>query len=202
MIELEWKFPNLAEKLKRHMKEIHLGVAAAMQENRAELFYSEGKHNGRAGWRPLKFRDGMILQNRGNLRKSMTGNSKGSAGGDGIVRYMGDKVTIGSTLFYARLMNDGTTKMPGGVLRATRAKALKIPVNFQVVADIKNKKNKKMTNAAQIKKKMGKTGSGNYIFRKSVKIPARRFDDWNNKDQSEMEMTLKNLIVMVLNGKA
>lgn len=178
-VQIEWNFPNLSDRLRRNLHQVYLGLAAAMQENRAQLFYSEGRHNGRRGWAPLKFRDGMILQKRGTLRKSIApSNSKGTPGPNGIVRFQNDRIQIGTNLFYARMMNNGTTKLPGGVLKPVRAQALKIPVPKGKI----------------------KGADKGYIFRKSVKIPARPFDDWNSQDQEEMTDTLSNLIARVLNG--
>ena len=170
MINIEWKFPKLDEKLRRNLDKIYLTIAASMQTNRAELFYSEGSNNGHKFWSRLKFRDGMILQKSGKLRKSISPTpANGHAGSNGIVRISPDHVTIGTNLYYASMMNFGTTKMPGGVLKPVRAKALKIP-----------------------------NPSGGFLFRKSVRIPERRFDEWTDQDQAEMEFTLVNTINAVL----
>jgi hypothetical protein len=93
------------------------------------LFDNEGSYNGHRRWARLSFRSGQILSNRGALRRSIAPhNPKGSPAADGIVRFTGDEIIVGTKLLYARMMNDGTTKMPGGVLRPKNAKALKIPV--------------------------------------------------------------------------
>lgn len=175
MIKIDWQFPDLEARFKRKIQHIYVGMAGAMQANRAELFYSEGRYNGRQGWPKLKFREGMILQKRGTLRKSMAPEPfNGTPSSGGIVRFGPEKITIGTNLFYARLMNDGTKKMPGGVLRPVKAKALKIP----------------------------KPGGGKgFIFRKSVRIPERRFNDWVPQDEKELDDTLAGLIAEVLNGK-
>lgn len=174
MIDIDFKMPDLEARVKSKLNKIYLGIAASIQTNRAELFYNEGSYNGHKKWAPLKFRSGMILQKSGNLRRSMApDNPKGLAGQDGIVRFEPDKVTVGTKLFYAAMMNFGTTKMPGGVLKPVKAKALKIPVQ----------------------------GRGKFIFRKSVKIPARRFDEWTADDQIEIEATVANLIAGAMRGK-
>lgn len=172
---MKWEFPNLKERLQKKVKNVLLGISASMQENRAQLFDSEGKFNGRPGWAPLKFRSGQILSKRGTLRKSIAPSSKnGQAGPNGIVRFTQDSVMIGSNLFYAAMMNWGTTKLPNGKLVPKKAQALKIPT--------------------------GGKGKNKFIFRKSVKIPARHFDDWNAADEKELNETLVNLIAGYLNG--
>lgn len=171
MIKIELSFPDMEKMLEQNLDEINLFIAAIMQTNRGLLFDSEGKHNGRPGWAPLKTRDGQILSKRGTLRKSMAPpEAMGKPGPDGIVRLSRDQITIGTSLFYARMMNNGTTGLPGGVLRPKTKKALKIPL-----------------------------GNGRFIFRKVVRIPARNFDDWVSADQQEMEESLSNKIEQVLN---
>lgn len=194
LIEFEFTFPDLQKKLKTYEKEIRLFVAAQMQTNRGMLFDAEGAYNGHEKWAPLKFRDGMILSHRGNLRKSLAPQAAdGTPGPDGIVRFEGDFVIIGTNLYYARMMNDGTTKLPGGVLKATHAKALKIPLpagkklKEEVRQQVKEKKLKTTTIEKQ-----------KYIFRKSVRIPERPFDNWTAADETELAEALMNKIVEVL----
>lgn len=177
MIEIKFQMPDLYGELMKRKPEIDLAMAAAMQANRGMLFDSEGKYNGREGWAPLKWRSGMILSKRGVLRKSIAPpGMTGRAGNDGIVEFNNETVTIGTRLGYARMMNDGTVKMPGGVLRPVKAKALKIPAPG-------NKK-------------------GKFIFRKSVKIPARPFDDWTQQDEDELLLVLTEKVAQVLNGSS
>lgn len=176
MIKIDLTIPNLAEKLREHERDILLVLAAAMQTNRAMMFDQEGAHNGKRRWADLKWRTGAILQKRGTLRKSFGPQNDGIRPGQGpesVLRTSGDTVTIGTKLLYARLMNDGTTKMPGGVLRPVRAKALKIPAPG------------------------GKKG---FLFRKSVRIPARPMDEISELDKREWADTLEAYIAEVLNG--
>ncbi len=171
MIKIDLQFPDLHKMLIEYEQEINVFIAAIMQTNRGMVFDSEGKHNGRPGWAPLKFRNGQILSKSGTLRKSIAPMSaNGKAGQNGIVRISGDTITIGTSLYYARMMNNGTAGLPGGVLRPKEKKALKIPV-----------------------------GNGKFIFRKVVRIPARNFDDWTQDDQAEMEESLSNKIEQILN---
>lgn len=128
-VEIDFQFPDLAGILKEHERELNLFIAANVQFNRGMLFDNEGAYNGRSRWQDLSFRNGQILSKRGTLRKSIAPfNPRGIPGPDGIVKFSGDYITVGTKLMYARMMNDGTTKMPGGVLRPKNAKALKIPV--------------------------------------------------------------------------
>lgn len=207
MIEFDFKFPDWAGKLKAREKELNLFIAAQMQFNRGMLFDKEGAHNGRNRWKDLVFRRGQILSKRGTLRKSIAPfNPKGTAGPDGIVNFSGDVITVGTKLLYARLMNDGTSKMPGGVLRPVRAKALKIPLPAGQNAkdSIKGAKNLKKIGAKKLvwERADGKKQSGNFIFRKFVRIPERPFDDWNDKDQEELDAALLNKVTSILNERA
>lgn len=171
MIDIDFKFPDWAAKVKARERELNLFIAANVQFNRGMLFDREGAYNGRSRWEPLKMRQGQILSKSGALRKSIAPyNSRGTPGPSGVVRFAGDTIHIGTTLIYARMMNDGTTKMPDGVLRPKNAMALKIPL-----------------------------GGGKFMFRKSVKIPARPFSDWNESDQEELDGALLNKITQVLN---
>lgn len=129
IVKIDFEFPDLAGILKLHEKELNLFIAANVQFNRGMLFDQEGAYNGRSRWQDLSFRNGQILSKRGTLRKSIAPfNPRGMPGPDGIVKFAGDVITVGTKLMYARMMNDGTTKMPGGVLRPKNAKALKIPI--------------------------------------------------------------------------
>lgn len=129
LLEIDFQFPDWAAVLKKHERELNLFIAANVQFNRGMLFDQEGAYNGRSRWKELSFRNGQILSKRGTLRKSIAPfNPRGIPGPDGIVKFSGDTVTVGTNLMYARMMNDGTVKMPGGVLRAKNAKALKIPI--------------------------------------------------------------------------
>lgn len=170
MVNIELKFPDIAQALRSKKREIDLFLLAQMQTNRGLLFDSEGTYNGRPGWKPLKTREGQILKKSGTLSQSI-GPQDGSGNpgpNGGISRVEGDKLTIGTNLFYARMMNDGTTKMPGGVLRPKRAKALKFNIGDKTV------------------------------FRKSVTIPARPFDNWNDADAQELADSLVNYVASLI----
>lgn len=230
---IEFKFPEWAELIKRNEDRINLFQAAQIQFNRAMIFDNEGAWNGRKRWAPLRFRNGQILTKTGTLRKSIgPTNGGGMAGPDGIVRILEDQIIVGTKLGYARLMNDGTTKMPGGVMRPTKAKALKIPLPQGASANKASRKlggaslNKALASARQQLKAKGKgkggdkireriqkielrltkldqkgTGGDKFIFRRSVRIPARPFDDWTEDDQAEFDQSILNLIGDILNGK-
>lgn len=227
LVSFELKFPDLAQKLKKHEKDIELFIAAQMQFNRGMMFDQEGAYNGHDRWAELKFRDGQILSRRGTLRKSIAPKAaQGKPGPGGIVKFGSGLVTIGSSLKYAALMNWGTTKLPGGVLVPKNAKALKIPVPqgnkagvaakaiqdaaldkqirkiYDKIARTKSQKTfDKLIlrlNVLESKKGEGK-GPVKFIFRKSVRIPERRYDQWNSEDQKELSIAVRNKIVKVLN---
>lgn len=196
-VEIEFKFPKWAEKLMEREAELNLFIAAQVQFNRGMLFDQEGAYNGHPRWADLKFRNGMILSKRGTLRKSIAPfNPNGTAGPDGIVRFAGDTIIVGTKLLYARLMNDGTTKMPGGVLRPVKAKALKIPLpEGKSATDLAKSLGSKARSKGHVEPQTGKA----FIFRKSVKIPARPFDEWNETDQGEIDHALVNKVCEILN---
>lgn len=233
-VQIDFKMPDMAKKFRGKRDEIYRFIAAQMQTNRGMLFDKEGAYNGHPKWEGLKFRVGQILSSRGTLRKSLSPpNPRGRPGPDGIARYTGDTITIGTSLMFAELMNDGTAKLPGGVLRARNAKALAIPLpagkratdlakelrkkesvgrkdlQKKVIAlrghyrKTKSSKQKKLIMERLLRyekrmKNMGKTQR--VIFRKSVKIPARPFNIWNDQDHHELEAALTNKIAEVLNG--
>lgn len=200
LVTMSFKFPDWPKKVLRAKKELALFQAAQIQFNRGMLFDKEGAYNGRPRWAELKFRNGMILSKRGTLRKSIAPiNPKGSAGPDGIVRFSGDKITVGTSLMYARLMNDGTTKLPGGVLRPVKAKALMIPLpNGKAATDAAKSLRKGASSLLSVNPKTGRTQKTNVIFRKWVRIPARPFDDWTAEDQNEFEIAVENKVWEVL----
>ena len=201
-VEIVFTFPNWAAKMKKRMNEINLFIAAQIQFNRGMLFDNEGAYNGRPRWKELVFRNGQILSNRGVLRKSIAPtNPKGTPGPDGIVRFNGDMITVGTQVAYARLMNDGTTKMPGGKLVAKNAKALMIPLPSGKSANVNAKQARKESSTLLKPKEGGGYSRQNVIFRKSVKIPSRPFDDWNAEDQKELDAALIGKLVQVMNEK-
>lgn len=199
MLTIRFKFPEWKGELEKAEQEINLFTAAQIQTNRGLLFESEGRLNGRPGWAPLKFRNGKPLLDRGTLRRSLGPmNANGSAGPNGVVKFESSAIVIGTTLIYARLMNDGTTKMPDGKMVPVKANALMVPLPS----------GKNATQAAKTASKSAKTVSQTVadgtkrntkaLFLKSVKIPARPFDDWNQMDQDELNDALMNKIVEVL----
>lgn len=202
-VDIEFKFPDWKAQLSRKEEELNLFCAAMIQTNRGLLFDSEGSHNGRPGWAPLKLRNGMILSDRGTLRKSIAPyNPSGNPGHpDGIVKFESDAIVVGTSLLYARLMNDGTTKMPGGKLVPVHAKALKIPLPQGRNATDEAKQLKKNSKRLTYEVADGVKKRGNFIFRKWVKIPARPFNDWNNADQEELNDAMMTKIIEVLSNE-
>lgn len=172
MIKIELKFPDLGETFKKHQRDILMVLAASIQTNRSMMFDKDGADNGKDRWAPLVLRKGRPLQKSGALRKSWGMSADGIRPGkqEGtVLRYYGKNVTVGTSLAYAPMMNDGTTKLPGGVLRPVRAQALKIPLE-----------------------------NGKFMFRKSVKIPARPMDTITKEDELEFSETVSNYISDIL----
>jgi phage gpG-like protein len=174
-IKIGLRFPDLADRFKKIRSEAMLVFAAAMQTNRAMMFDKDGADNGKPKWAALKWRSGRPLQKTGVLRKSFAPQNDGirpGRGQDSILKVMGDTVTIGTKLLVARMMNDGTTKMPGGVLRPRVAQALRFPKPH---------------------------GAQGFMFRKSVKIPSRPMDIVTDEDKREWAETLRNFLTDALN---
>ena len=174
LVEIKWDFPNLLKRLLRHEQDITMGMLAALQTNRGMMFNAEGAYNDHPKWKPLKFRDGMILSDTGALRKSIAPRAPtGKAGPDGFAYASGTLAkkgyAIGSKLKYAAMMNWGTTGLPDGVLKPKRKKMLRFEI-----------------------------GPGEFAFAKQVKIPARRFDRINAEDKRELTLTLRNLVMEAL----
>lgn len=225
-VKIELKFPDIAALIRKNQDEINRFIAAQMQFNRGMLFDTEGSYNGREKWPGLVFRSGQILSQRGTLRKSIAPKAaNGKAGPDGYVRQSADTITIGTTLHYASMMNYGTKNLPGGVLRPVKAKALKIPIPQGLKAGEGAKAIQKVSNLRKIEelqKRLNRTksrkvaqkilfkirelnyrkdfskGPVKFIFVKSVKIPERRFDQWNDMDQLEMSEALCNKLVDII----
>lgn len=229
LLAIEFKFPNWAGKVKAHADELNLLQASIVQANRGMLFDSEGSHNGHTKWAPLKFRAGQILSKRGNLRRSIAPrNPKGTPGDDGIVSFTADTITVGTRLLYARMMNDGTTKLPGGVLTPKNAKALKIPIpqgksagpaakaiqtaalapkiavahKRAMMAKAGSKTQERAYATWQRLLEKAKAGKGDvkFIFVTKVKIDPRNFTDWNSEDQAEVDAALMSKVIEIMNG--
>lgn len=199
MISLKLSMPKLDEIMIAHEKQIMGLLAATMQTNRAMMFDKDGADNGKKKWKDPIFRKGRPLQDSGDLRKSMAPMNDGlrpAYSSNGIVKISGNAVRIGTNLTYARLMNDGTALLPGGVLKPVNAKALKIPLPSGVKAtdDAKDARKgaKSITDDFGNKEKV--------LFRRSVKIPPRNMDEVTKQDEKEWADTMANYIAEVLNA--
>lgn len=197
-VALALKFPDLSAKLQASADKVRQELVVAMQTNRGMLFDAEGAFNGHTPWAPLLLRAGQILANRGVLKKSLApGTTSGQAGDGGYVRADAQIVTIGTDIAYASTMNWGTTRMPGGVMRPTNAQALRIPLpegkKATETAKEIGKGRKRSTDA-----RSGKDQK--FMFVKSVKIPARRFDNMTPQDERDFRDALEAALVEALRG--
>lgn len=200
MIAVNFSMPDLSARLLRHRAAIYSELIVAMQTNRGLLFQAEGSYNGHTAWHSLLLRAGQILANRGVLKKSIApGTGSGMPGPDGIARFdpATGEATVGTALPYARMMNDGTTKLPGGVLRAKPGHALKIPLpSGKKASDVA----KELRPSAHRIHNERTEKDESVIFRKSVKIPARPFDTITEQDAAEFREALKAAIAEALRG--
>lgn len=222
-IDIKCVFPSLVGKYARAKNELMLFTAAQIQTNRGMLFDANGARNGGVLWPQPMLRVGQPLGARGTLRKSLGANGK--AGPGGVVRFTGTKVAVGSSLIYAAMMNFGTEGLPGGVLRAKDGKSLRIPIpagkratetaqeirksiNVTTKIERKQRAGKELTDDERelLRHRTGRvevnkiTGKNEHvIYRKWVKIPARRFDQLTEKDVHEIGTALANKLAEVLN---
>lgn len=181
LVELEIKWPEWLETLKRSEKRIGLFQAAMLQTNRAQLFANEGAYNGHQKWAPLKTREGQILSLSGALKNSIAPKgATGQAGPGGFVQIGGNltlkTARVGTKLKYAAMMNWGTTGLPGGVLTPKKGGVFRRSKVLRFKAGSK------------------------WVFAQSVKIPARRFDTFTSQDKREMTEAMTNLIAEILDG--
>jgi phage gpG-like protein len=192
------KHPKLREKLKRNEKRIMLFLAAQLQFNRAMLFKRGGAYNGHQKWKDPLFRSGVPLSDTGALKNSLAPNSKGKAsneakaGPGGTLKIGRGKVTIGTTLKKAKLLNYGGTVYP------VNGKALMIPLPNGKNATGLAKQLKKGT------KKLGIIATKkvhNVMFLRKVVIPPRNFIKLNSADKKEIMTAFKAFILKVLREK-
>jgi phage gpG-like protein len=195
------------ERYQGKLTQLYLFTAAQLQTNRGMIFMHEGSYNGHERWAPLKLRDGQPLRDRGTLMKSIGPISKVKSGvvrpshnKGTIVRYGSDKVTIGTTLAYAKLMNDG------GVIIPKKGKVLWIPLpegkraNADVTSVTKGMKKSgakkgSMSGAPIVRLPNGKF----FMLAKKVTIPPRPFDKMNAQDKEEIHTALTRECARVLN---
>ena len=190
MIAISMSFPNLAAKLMNARTAIQTEMVVAMQFNRGMLFDSEGAYNGHTPWDPLILRSGQIMAQRGVLKKSIAPMT-GEAGPGGYVRMDSEgTIAMGTNVAYAALMNYGTKRMPGGVLRPVHAKALRIPIPAGKSATVA---------AKGIRRMLVKKGKDpNFIFVQWVRIPERRFDTISAQDKRDFIAAAKAAIAEAL----
>lgn len=164
-----FEFPDLLGKLQNARERIEKTIAATIQTQVGLRFDSEGSHNGHEKWDPLVMREGQILTDTGTLRKSMSPPQKnGTAGSQGFVRSSGPVENI--------LTEVGTNVAYasamdyGAIIVPTKKMALRFKNNI----------------------------TGKYVFAKQVIIPPRPFTDLNDTDIQELNDTLGNLILDIL----
>lgn len=199
MIAFSFKVPKLSEKVRRYKSEINLYIAAQMQANRGQLFARGGAFNGHQAWLKPMLRAGQPLKDSGALSQSL-GPRMGKAARNpvraqgSVVKIYGNVVSIGTTLHYAEMMNWGTTKLPGGVLKPKNKPLLWIPIPSGKGAS-DTAKGMHKNGGGNIVKYMGKT----FLLAKQVRIPARRFDNWTPQDRKDLNVALARKLAEVLN---
>lgn len=212
-VAIRAKFPPWLLAVRQKEDDIYLLIAATLQTNRGQMF--DDMNAGRkTPWEPLKLRKGQPLSYSGALRQSFAPKNDGvrpSQGGDTIVKFAGDVVTIGTSLAYAPIHNTG------GVIRPVTNRFLWIPLpdgkansanapteeakNLRRAAGRKRKDNgwkwvKSETGALIVRAPSGKV----FLLAKKVTIPKRPMDEWAPEDQKELEQTVVNKLEKVLNA--
>lgn len=212
LIRIDAKFPRWAERFQAMMPEILLFIAAQLQTNRGLMF--DNANQGRpTPWKDPLLRDGQPLSARGTLRKSWAPNTRGNKPGSGpgsIVKIQGDIVTIGTSLPYAPILNDG------GVIKPLNGKWLWIPIprgsilSSQAPTDLARSMRKsagkkpKNTDWKWTKQPGGPIivlgpGGKAFLLAKQAKIPARPMNEWTQEDVQELSIALRNKYEAILN---
>jgi phage gpG-like protein len=167
-------------------------IAAQLQTNRAMIFDAEGAYNGRQRWASLRWRKGQILSLTGarGLRGSIAPRNNGvnpTVGANTILNIGSNSVTIGSSLIYASVHDQGAT------ITAKNAQALKIPLP-------QGGKGPRGTMRRAMKAESTMIDGKAHIFRKSVRIPKRPFTDWTSQDENELTEALTNYMKELWNN--
>lgn len=121
-VEITVRMPDFRGMARQIKKEIPGLIAATLQTQRAMIFDQEGAYNGRSKWPDLKCRQGQILKDRGTLSRSIGPANDGIHPGrmtGSVVRLSDTVVTIGTTIAYASVHNNGA------VIEPVKAKALR-----------------------------------------------------------------------------
>lgn len=130
LVSIQLVIPDYLERFKRNFPRIVQAIAADIQTNRGLLFDNEGAYSGHSKWKDLAsglnrkvakngLQSRQILRKSGALKNSIgPQNPTGAPGPNGSVTYGGDYrqpiVKVGTSLKYAKILNDGgTIKHPG-----------------------------------------------------------------------------------------
>lgn len=176
-VDITFRMPDFGKAAATIEANINGLVAATMQEQRAQIFDTEGRFNGRPGWPPLRCRDGQILKHSGTLSKSIGPQDRPNATTPGhavgtIVRIGGGVVTIGTTIAYAPVHN----------------------FSADIVCSRQSRTNPRRPGALAFQ------CHGKTVFRRKVHIPARPFADWTKPDVEELRVTVENYVLSVMEG--
>lgn len=116
LLAVKFKIPKWADKFRSEMGNIQAKAMATLQTNRGLLFKNEGAYNGHEKWKALKSRKGQILADTGTLKNSISPKSTNKdhpvSGPNGILKFSGDVITIGTTVKYAAIHNYGGVIKP------------------------------------------------------------------------------------------
>ena len=173
-VSVNIQLPDFDKKQMWMLRAVPLLIAASLQTQRGLIFQNEGQWNGREKWAPLKFRDGKILRDKGDLSKSIAprhdDNKPGRSAGT-ILEAKGDIVSVGTDIAYAIIHEEGK------VYHGTPEMPLAFPAPLYKISSKTGKQRK----------------SGQYwIFCQKITIPARPFGNVTQMDADEIAQTLAN----------
>jgi len=119
-MKITWSMPDLERRVRQKMPEMLNLIIATLQTQRAMIFDAEGAYNGRQAWKKSKRAEktgGQTLSKSGELRRSIGPSNSGITPGRSkgtIIEIEGTRVTLGSSLVYAAIQNNGgIVKHPG-----------------------------------------------------------------------------------------
>lgn len=209
-VKVTWKFPNLAKAYRASENDILLFIAAMLQTNRGMMF--DTSNAGRTPWPKPLLRRGQPLSQRGPLRQSFGPANDGkqpARNPGGIVRMNSNVVTIGTSLKYAPVLNEGAIiyprkgkwlwiPLPDGAANSSNAPT-PLAKSLRKASGRRKKDNgwkwtKTQGGALVVKAPSGKV----FLLAKKANIPRRPMDEWVESDQRELEEALRNKLAQVL----
>lgn len=178
LVSISLKMPDLLGRFQGQLKRLQLAIASDIQTNIGLRFDSQGAYNGHEKWADLSSGKNLKrakngLQSRQVLKKS--GALKNSIGPQGATGLPGPNG-------YVEFEGDAT------------AAVVRVGTNLAYA---------RIHNQGGVISHPGSEngfGRGIKIAAHDIPMPRRNFTDWNQTDQQNLEVTVKNTIEAILNG--